>query len=100
MSQISLVAPPKTFAMKSSEANQLPTAENQLSYGYIMVAIAFFIMVVMYITRSAFGVFFKPMLTDFNWTRAITSGALSLSMVVQGSLAIIMGGLNDRLGSS
>ena len=85
--------------MKSSEANQSPTVKNQFFYGYIMVAIAFLIMVVMYITRSAFGVFFKPMLTDFNWTRALTSGALSLSMVVQGSLAIIMGGLNDRLGS-
>jgi len=38
------------------------------------------------------------MLTEFGWTRALTSGALSLSMFMQGSLSIIMGGINDRLG--
>jgi len=38
------------------------------------------------------------MLTEFDWTRALTSGALSLSMFMQGSLSIIMGGINDRLG--
>jgi MFS family permease len=85
--------------MKKPESNQSPEKNTPLFYGYIMVAIAFFIMVVMYNTRAAFGVFFKPMLADFNWTRAVTSGALSLSLVIQGSLAVIMGGLNDRLGS-
>jgi len=55
-------------------------------------------MMAMYSTRFAFGILFKPMLTEFNWTRALTSGALSLSVVVQGSLAVVMGGLNDRLG--
>jgi len=49
-------------------------------------------------TRFAFGVFFKPMLTEFGWTRALTSGAFSLSMVVEGLLGIVMGGLTDRLG--
>ena len=55
-------------------------------------------MMAIYGTRCVFGVFFKPMITDFGWTRALTSGALSLSMVVQGSLSIVMGGINDRLG--
>ena len=67
-------------------------------YGYIVVALAFIIMSVMYITRSAFGVFFKPMLVELDWTRAAISGSVSLSLIVQGSLAIVMGGLNDRLG--
>ena len=67
-------------------------------YGYIVVALAFIIMSVMYITRSAFGVFFKPMIAELDWTRAAISGAVSLSLIVQGSLAIVMGGLNDRLG--
>ena len=44
------------------------------------------------------GVFFKPMLNDFGWTRTITSGPISLSWVVGGLVAIFMGGLNDRFG--
>jgi len=63
-----------------------------------VVAAALCAMMAAYGTRSAFGVFFKPMLTEFGWTRALMSGSLSLSMIIQGPLAIIMGGLNDRLG--
>ncbi len=47
---------------------------------------------------NAFGVFLKPVLIDFGWTRAVTSGAFSLSMIVFGLLGIVMGGLNDRFG--
>jgi MFS family permease len=47
---------------------------------------------------STFGVFFKPVLTEFGWTRAATSGAFSLSWIIQGLLAIVMGRVNDRLG--
>jgi MFS family permease len=74
------------------------TDQRDFFYGYIVVAASFCIFVVMYGTRFVFGVFFKPMITEFGWTRALTSGALSLSMVVQGLLAIVMGGLSDRLG--
>ena len=74
------------------------TAQRGFFYGYIVVAASFCIFVVVYGTRFAFGVFFKPLITEFGWTRALTSGALSLSMVVQGLLAIVMGGLSDRLG--
>jgi MFS family permease len=49
-------------------------------------------------TYLAFGVFFDPVASEFGWTRGLTSGAFSLSMVMQGSLGIVMGGLNDRLG--
>jgi MFS family permease len=49
-------------------------------------------------THFAFGVFFIPVLTEFGWTRAVTSGAFSLSMITQGLLGIVMGGLTDRLG--
>ena len=84
--------------MAGQEARQSPGAKPGFFYGYIVLVAALCAMVAMYGTRSAFGVFFKPMLTDFDWTRALTSGALSLSMVVQGSLAVVMGGLNDRFG--
>jgi MFS family permease len=75
-----------------------PDTKKSFFYGYIVIVASFCIFMVMYGTRFAFGVFFKPMLTEFGWSRALTSGALSLSLFVQGSLAIVMGGLNDRLG--
>ncbi len=77
---------------------QAPDNKQRFFYGYIIVVAAFCIMVLIYGAYYAFGVFFKPVLTDFGWTRAMTSGAFSLSMIVNGLLAIVMGGLTDRFG--
>ncbi|MFC1993096.1 MFS transporter [Chloroflexota bacterium] len=63
-----------------------------------MVTCAFIIMVAMYGVYFVFGVFFKPVLTEFGWTRTITSGAASLSTIIYGLLGIVMGGLTDRFG--
>ena len=71
---------------------------SRLFYGYIIVICSFFITLVVYAVQYTFGVFFVPMSTEFGWTRALTSGAFSLSWLVQGGLSIVMGGLNDRLG--
>jgi MFS family permease len=84
--------------MLNQKIQRFPDTTRRFFYGYIVVVASFCVFAVMYGTRFAFGVFFKPMLTEFGWTRALTSGALSLSMLVQGLLAIVMGGLNDRLG--
>ena len=78
---------------------QSPTrAKPQRFYGYIVVVAAFFIMVLMFGIFDTFGVFFKPLLTDFGWTRAVTSGAFSLYWIIQGLLAIVVGRVNDRFG--
>ena len=63
-----------------------------------MVVAAFLIMVLMLGILSTFGIFFKPMLTDLGWTRAVTSGAFAVFWIIQGLLAIVMGRVNDRLG--
>ncbi len=80
--------------------DSLPSHNNQprFFYGYIVVGAAFLILMVSFGVNNAFGVFFNPILTDFGWTRAMTSGAFSLSWIVQGVLGIIMGGLNDKFG--
>ena len=88
----------KKFVMAVKKVQKPSSAEPRFFYGYIVVAAALCIMLMIYGTRFAFGVFFKPVLTEFGWTRAMTSGAFSLSMVMEGLLGIIMGGLNDRLG--
>lgn len=67
-------------------------------YGYIVIIAACLIMIMGWGTYYAFGVFLKPVLTEFGWTRAMTSGAFSLGMIVQGLIGIVMGGLTDRLG--
>ncbi len=49
-------------------------------------------------TQMSFGVFFKPMLNEFGWTRAATAGSFSVMMVVGGVMGIFSGKLSDRFG--
>lgn len=67
-------------------------------YGYVVAAAGFGVWLIGFGTISTFGVFFKPVLTEFGWTRAETALAYSLSMIVAAALAITMGWLTDRLG--
>jgi len=84
--------------MAGQDVRQSSSTEPGLFYGYIVVAAAFIILVVVSGVHYAFGVFLKPMLTELGWSRAIISGAFSLSWIVQGFVSIIMGGLNDKFG--
>ena len=70
----------------------LPLAETKkpkVFYGYFVVAAAFGTILVMYGTYYSFGVFFKPVLTEFGWTRAATAAAFSLSSLVRGALYVV-----------
>jgi len=67
-------------------------------YGYIIVTAAFCIQMVAWGISSTFGVFFKPLLTEFGWSRATISGASSLYSLLMGFLSIMAGGLTDRFG--
>ena len=84
--------------MSNLKVRQFLGSEPEAFYGYIVVAAAFCIMLAMWGSYIAFGVFFKPVSTDFGWSRAMTSVAFSLAMAVQGVLAIAMGAITDRLG--
>ena len=70
----------------------------RLFYGWFIVLAAFGIMAVFGGTAYSFGVFFQPLLNDFGWTRAMTSGAFSLYMALHGFLYIVTGRLTDRFG--
>jgi len=78
--------------MTYQQAPQTRAARSGFFYGNIIVVAAFFIMVVATGVNYAFGIFFKPILTEFGWTRAVISGAFSLSWIVQGLLGVLMGG--------
>jgi MFS family permease len=77
---------------------QPPKTKPRFFYGYFVVTAAFFILVVSFGPYSAFGLFLNPLIADFGWTRALTSGAFSLSMFIYGLLGIVVGGLTDRFG--
>ena len=68
-------------------------------YGWYIVAasiaINFYITVVF---GLGFNVFFLPIVHEFGWSRALTSGAFSLRAVESGLLAPVVGFLVDRLG--
>lgn len=84
--------------MTSRETNQSPNTAPKFFYGYVIVAATFIIMVLSWGLYIVFGVFFDPLLVEFGWTRAMISGAYSLSSILSGVLAIVMGGLTDRFG--
>lgn len=67
-------------------------------YGYIIVAAGFLFMLIAFGAQYSFGVFFKPVLTEFGWTRAETSGAYSLYFLIMGLFNIFAGKLSDRFG--
>jgi MFS family permease len=84
--------------MPIQQVPQSPGARPRFFYGYIVVGAALLILAIMWGAYNSFGIFFEPVLTNFGWTRAMISGALSLSWIVQGVLGIIMGRLTDRFG--
>ena len=84
--------------MSSSEISPPAKAKPTFFYGHIVIWSLAIIMLTIWIPYTAFGVFFKPVLTEFGWTRALTSGAFSLAMIISGLLTIVMGALNDKFG--
>ncbi len=81
--------------MKNSSS---PIGKTRLFYGYVVVAAAFLAMAVSSGAVFSFSVFFASLQAEFGWTRAVTSTAFALHMIVQGLLAIGVGRLNDRFG--
>ena len=84
--------------MSVQQVPQPPRSRPRFYYGYIVVGAAFVTEALAYGSFNAFGVFFESLLTDFGWTRATISGALSLSWIMQGVFGIMMGRLTDRVG--
>jgi MFS family permease len=78
--------------------DQVETGKKKFFYGYVIVGLGLIINMVLGGTLYTFSVFFEPLSTEFGWTRAATSGAFSLYMLLHGFLYIITGKMNDKLG--
>ncbi len=74
------------------------TKKPRIFYGYFILLAAFCITVISAGTGGTFGIFLKPLLTEFGWTRAAASGAQSIHGLEGGLFSIITGWLNDRFG--
>ncbi|MBI4595037.1 MAG: MFS transporter [Candidatus Tectomicrobia bacterium] len=72
--------------------------QRKLFYGWIITIAGFIVTGSCWGMQYSFGIFFKPMLAEFGWTRAATSGAFSTCMAVIGFSSLLMGWLCDRFG--
>jgi MFS family permease len=73
--------------------------EPRFFYGYIIVIASFLLLLIVFGARYSFGIFFKPLLNQFGWTRAVTTGAYTLNAALAGVSGIFIGKLGDRFGS-
>lgn len=74
-------------------------ADSNRSYGWVVVLVSFCILAVSTGTILSFGVFLKPLLAEFGWTRGQTSLAYSLNWIVFGLFSPIFGALSDRFNT-
>lgn len=71
---------------------------SKFPYSYIIVPACFLIQGIGVGSFIAYGVFFKPLLGEFGWSRATISGASSMAFLLMGLLGIVVGNLNDKFG--
>ncbi len=67
-------------------------------YGWIIVAVTFVTMAIGVNARTAFSLFFPPIISEFGWERGVTAGAFSFGFVVSGAVSPLIGRLMDRAG--
>lgn len=67
-------------------------------YGWVVVAVTFVTMAIGVNARTAFSLFFPPIISEFGWDRGITAGAFSFGFVVSGVVSPLIGRLMDRAG--
>jgi MFS family permease len=67
-------------------------------YGWVLVAVTFVTMAIGVNARTAFSLFYPPILSEFGWERGITAGAFSFGFVASGVVSPLIGRLMDRSG--
>src|SRR5436309_13782778 len=78
-------------------ARSIPGAP-RFFYGWSIVAIAFVTMGVGVNARTAFSLFFPPILDEFGWPRGLTAGAFSFGFLASATLGLGLGRLIDPHG--
>ncbi len=84
--------------MSKPRTNHTPSYGTGLFYGYVVVAAGLVILMTTFGLNYTFGIFFKPLIAEFGWSRAVVSGAYSIMTVVAGISGIVAGKLSDKFG--
>ena len=69
-----------------------------LYHGYNIAGAGFLIQAAGGGALATYGVFFTHLQAEFGWSRAAISGATSITILLMGTGAILVGRLNDRIG--
>ena len=74
--------------------------ESKIFYGWWIVLVCTLGLFVAYGARLySFGVFFKPMVKEFGWTRTQTSSAFGVSTILYGVISPFVGKIVDKYGA-
>src|ERR1700759_5851436 len=67
-------------------------------YGWVIIAVTFVTLGIGVNARTAFSLFFPPIIDEFGWERGVTAGAFSFGFLVSGAVSPLIGRLMDRHG--
>src|SRR5258707_15137759 len=67
-------------------------------YGWAIVVVTFVTMAIGVNARTAFSLFFPPILEEFGWERGVTAAAVSIGFLVSAGVSPLTGRLVDRAG--
>src|ERR1700736_4570007 len=67
-------------------------------YGWIIIAVTFVTMAIGVNARTAFSLFFPPIIEEFRWGRGFSAGAFSFGFLVSGAVSPLIGRTMDRFG--
>jgi MFS family permease len=65
-------------------------------YGWLLVGVSFVSMAIAVNARTAFSLFFPPILDEFGWDRGFTAGAFSFGFLISAIVTPCVGWLTDR----
>lgn len=71
---------------------------SNLYYGWLILAVCFFITICSSGSRASMGVFITPMESDLEWSRSTISRVLSLGILVGALSYVVIGYLHDKYG--
>ncbi|HET7874128.1 MAG TPA: MFS transporter [Methylomirabilota bacterium] len=73
-------------------------SRRRLHYAWVVLGAVVVVMLLGSGLRAIFGVFIRPMESEFGWDRASLSGAAALSLLLLGAVGPLVGWLADRWG--